>query len=82
MAEEPIKAIHDLERVIRVWELVRDCEQQTIDKATRRRWRRGQSGEASPEIANARSQIAACNASILAVKARINELAGGKQKDK
>jgi hypothetical protein len=55
MIEERLRIIHDLERAIRVWELVRDDALQTVKETTR-------------------ALIATCNTSILAAKARIDEL--------
>jgi len=52
---ERLRIIHDLERAIRVWEVVRNDAQQTGNETAR------------PLIAN-------CDASILAAKARIDEL--------
>ena len=55
MIEERLRIIHDLERAIRVWELVRDDAQQTVNETSR-------------------AFIVTCNTSILAAKARIEEL--------
>ena len=55
MPDELMRVIHDLERAIRVWELVRDDAQQTVNEASR-------------------AFIVTCNTSILAAKARIDEL--------
>jgi hypothetical protein len=55
MIEERLRIIHDLERAIRVWELVRGDAQQTANETSR-------------------AFIVTCNRSILAAKARIEEL--------
>jgi hypothetical protein len=61
-----VRAIHDLERTIRVLELVRDHAQQGMNEEA--------PDSKKPGAGRARAFIANCNASILAAKARINDL--------
>jgi hypothetical protein len=77
MGEEPqrsLRAIHDLERAIRVWELLRDYAQRVLDQATTCSEKHEASVESSPAVANVRACIDRCNTSNLAAKARINDL--------
>ena len=80
MIEEParnIRAIHDLERAVHVWEMLRDTAQRAINETTACSEKEGDSGENSPTVVKARAYIDACNASILATKTRIDELVRG-----
>jgi len=72
-----VRIIHDLERAIRIWELLRDDAQRVVNETEVRSEKRGDCVEASPTVAQARAYIDACNASILATKARIDELERG-----
>jgi hypothetical protein len=72
-----LRIIHDLERAIRLWELVRDCAQQVVSEKTARHEKRGDSIETNQRVARARAFIDACDASILVTKARIDELERG-----
>jgi len=72
-----VRVIHDLERAIRLWELLRDHEQRVANETKARSEKHGDSVETSLTIAKARAYIDTCNASILATTARINELARG-----
>lgn len=79
MAEEllgNLRAIHDLERAIRVWELVRDIMQQVLNETTAC-WDKQRCIETSKTIAKAGADIAAYNAAILGAKKRIGELERG-----
>lgn len=76
-----IRAIHDLERAIRVWELVRDTVQQAVNEKTAPYGKLGGDVETEPTVAEARAYIARCNSAILGAKARIDELEGGDQSD-
>jgi len=69
-----LRAIRDLERAIRVWELVVKGMQQKMNEATACYEARGRTGAANPTIARARANIAAYNMAILGAKARIDEL--------
>lgn len=74
-----IRAIHDLERAIRVWDLVRDAVQQTVNEKTdlMGNWE----GTLTPNRPLLkRAYIARCNSAILGA-ARIDELEGGDQSD-
>jgi hypothetical protein len=85
MTEELIKTIrviHDLERAIRVWELVRDSAQQVVNETTRYYENQGGSGETNSTVAKAHVAIAIYNTAILRAKARIDELERGNQKHK
>jgi len=72
-----VKAIHDLERAIRLWELVRDSAEQVVNETMARYEKQGDSIETNQRVARARAYIASCNTSILMAKARIDELVGG-----
>jgi hypothetical protein len=67
MADDRLKAIRDLERAIRVWELLRDHAQRVSDEAE-------DSVKSILVVAHARAYIERCNESILASKARIIEI--------
>ncbi|MGC1294868.1 MAG: hypothetical protein WA869_07490 [Alloacidobacterium sp.] len=69
-----LRVIHDLERAIRVWELVRDSTQQVVNETTACCKRQGVCVETNPTVAKARADIATYNAAILGAKARIGEL--------
>jgi hypothetical protein len=73
MPDELIRVIHDLERAIRVWELVRDSTQQLVDETTAS-YEQGRAVEANPAVAKARADIATYNRAILGARARIAEL--------
>jgi hypothetical protein len=70
-----VRVIHDLERAIRLWEMLRDNAQRVVNETKARSEKQGDSVETNPTVAKARAYIDTCNASILATKARINELA-------
>ena len=80
MAEElqrSVRAIHDLERATRLWELVRDDAQQVIDGSNTNPENQRDSVESDPAIVKARGVIAACNTYIIAAKTQIDELERG-----
>jgi hypothetical protein len=80
MAEElqrRMRVIHDLERAIRLWELLRDDAQRLVDETKAGPEKLGDSVETNPTVAKACSYIDTCNASILATKERIDQLARG-----
>ena len=80
MAEElqrSVRLIHDLERAIRLWELLRDNAQRVINESNANPENQGDSVETDPAVAKARAYIEKCNASILAAKTRIDELERG-----
>jgi hypothetical protein len=56
-----IRVIHDLERAIRVWELVRDSTQQLVNETTACYEKQGSSVETNPTVAKARVDIATYN---------------------
>jgi hypothetical protein len=72
-----MRAIHDLERATRLWELLRDDAQQVIDESSANSENQGDSVEADPAVVEARGVIAACNTYIIAAKTRIDELERG-----
>jgi len=53
-----IRVIHDLERAIRVWELVRDSTQQVVNETTACYEKQGCSVETNPTVAKLRVDIA------------------------
>ncbi len=73
--QRSVKAIHDLERAIRLWELLREDAQKVIDETKALSLEYGGSAEINLAVAKARACIDSCNASILVTKARIDELA-------
>ena len=75
--QRSVRVIHDLERAIRLWELLRDNAQRVVNESKACSEKQGDSLEASPTIAKEQAFIETCNASILATKARIDELARG-----
>jgi mevalonate pyrophosphate decarboxylase len=68
-----LRAIRDLERVIRVWELVRDRTQQLVNLTTACDEKQ-RAVETNPGVAKSRAKIAAYNRAIIRARARINEL--------
>jgi hypothetical protein len=62
-----VRLIHDLERAIRFWELLRDGAQRVVNE-------QGDSIEPNLRTIEARAYIARCNSSIRALAARIDEL--------
>jgi len=72
-----MRVIHDLERAIRLWELLRDNAQRVVNETNACSEKQGDSVETTPTVAKARAYIDTCNAAILATKARIDELARG-----
>lgn len=72
-----VRAIHDLERAIHLWEVLRDNAQQVVDETAAGSEKHGDSVETNPAVVKARAYIDTCNASILATKARIDELVRG-----
>jgi hypothetical protein len=70
-----VRIIHDLDRAIRLWELLRDNAQRVVNEIKACSEKQGDSVETNPTVAKARAYIDTCNASILAAKARIDELA-------
>jgi hypothetical protein len=71
------KTIHDLERAIRVWQLVRDNAQQKIDDTTAQDEKKGVSPETASTVAQARADIVRYNNLILKAKVRIDLLEKG-----
>jgi hypothetical protein len=72
-----VRVIHDLERAIHVWELLRDNAQQVVNETKQSSEKPGDSVATNPTVAKARACIVTCNTSIFAAKARIDELALG-----
>jgi hypothetical protein len=71
------KTIHDLERAIRVWQLLRDNAQQKIDDTTAQDEKKGVSPETASTVAQARADIVRYNNLILKAKVRIDLLEKG-----
>ena len=78
--QRSVRVIHDLERAIRVWELLRDDAQQVVNETRDSPETQEDSVATNSTIAKARAFIATCNTSIFVAKARIDELARGDQK--
>jgi hypothetical protein len=72
-----VRAIHELERAIHLWEMLRDNAQQVVDETTACSGKHGEPVETNPAVVKARAYVDTCNASILATKARIDELVRG-----
>jgi hypothetical protein len=75
--QRSVRIIHDLERAIRLWELLRDNAQIVVNKTKAFSEKHGDSAEINLTVAKARACIDTCNTSILVLKARIDELAKG-----
>jgi hypothetical protein len=73
----PMRAIHDLERAIRHWELLRDSAQRVVNESKARSEKQGDSVESALRVAKSQAQIANCNTWILKARARIDQLARG-----
>jgi hypothetical protein len=65
-----VRAIHDLERAIRLWEMLRDDAQRLANE-------QGDSIEPNLRTIEARANIARCNSSIRALAKKIDELEMG-----
>ena len=72
-----MRAINDLERATRLWELLRDNAQQVINESNADPENQDDSVETDPAVVKARGVIAACNTYIIAAKTRIDELERG-----
>lgn len=80
MAEEParaIRVIHDLERAIHHWELLRDSAQRVVNDTRASSEKERDSAESALRVARFQAYIAKYDTWILEAKARINELARG-----
>ena len=75
--QRSVRAIRDLERATRLWELLRDNAQQVIDESNADPENQDDSVETDPAVVKARGVIAACNTYIIAAKTRIDELERG-----
>jgi hypothetical protein len=75
--QRSVKAIHDLERATRLWELLRDNAQQVINESDTNPENQGDSVETDAAVVKARDVIAACNTYIIAAKKQIAELERG-----
>jgi hypothetical protein len=69
-----LRAIRDLERVIRVWEQVIEGTQQIVNETIACCEKQGGAVDTTPTVARARANIAAYKTAILGAKARIGEL--------
>lgn len=72
-----VRVIHDLERAIRLWELLRDNAQGVLNEAKVRSGEQEDSAATNSAAAEALALIATCNTSILGARERIDELATG-----
>lgn len=72
-----LRTIHDLERAIRFWELLRDNAQGVVNEIKACSENQRDPFETYSIVAEAVAYIDSCNARILAAKARIDELASG-----
>lgn len=75
--ELPIRAIHDLERAIRHWELLRDSAQRVVNEARACSEEQRDSVESTLRVAKFQAYIANCDTWILEARARIDELTRG-----
>jgi len=75
--QRSVRAIHDLERATRLWELLRDNAQQVIDESNANPVNQVDSVETDLAVVKARGVIAACDTYIIAAKAQIEELERG-----
>ena len=71
-----LRAIHDLERATRLWELLRENAQRVVNESKACCEKQGDSAETNPTVAKACAYIDSCNTWILHGKARIDELVG------
>jgi hypothetical protein len=69
-----LRVIHDLERAIRVWEMVRDSTQEVVNETAACCEMQGDCVETNLTVAKARADIATYNTAILGARARIEEL--------
>ena len=69
-----LRAIRDLERAIRVWELVTEGTQQIVNETTACYEKQEGVVDTNPTIDRARANIAAYNRAILGAKVRIDKL--------
>ncbi len=70
-----VRVIHDLERTIRLWELLRDSAQGVVNESKACSENHEDPVETDPTVAKARAYIDLCDSWILAAKTRIDELA-------
>lgn len=75
--EPPIRAIHDLERAIRHWELLRDHAQRLVNETRAYSENQGDSFESTLRVAKFQTHIANFDAWILEARERIDRLAKG-----
>jgi hypothetical protein len=75
--QRSVRAIHDLERATRLWELVRDNAQQVINDSNADPENQSDSLETQAAVVKARGVIAVCNGYIIAAKTQIDELERG-----
>jgi hypothetical protein len=69
-----VRVIHDLERAIRIWELVRDRTQQVVIETTAYNEKQGEAVESNLTVAKARADIARYDWLILRATQRISKL--------
>jgi hypothetical protein len=73
-SQRSMRAIHDLERAIRLWELLRDGAQRVVNETRACSEKERDSVESTLRVAKFQAFIAKCNTWILEAKARIDEL--------
>ena len=72
--EFPMRAIHDLERAIRHWELLRDNAQRLVNETRAYSENQGESFESTLRVAKFQKYMANCDTWILEARARIDRL--------
>lgn len=83
MVDEPqrsVRIIHDLERAIRHWELLRDSAQRVVNETMARPEKERDSVESTLRVAKFQAYIADCDIWILKARTRIDRLESGDQK--
>jgi hypothetical protein len=75
--QRSVSAIHDLERAIHLWELLRDNAQRVVDETTACSEKQGDSVKSNLRVAKFQAFIATYTKWILEAKARIDQLAKG-----
>jgi hypothetical protein len=72
--QRSMRAIHDLERAIHCWELLRNNAQRLLNETTARSENPNDSIESNQRVSEFHAFIIGCNTRILEAKARIDRL--------
>jgi hypothetical protein len=80
--QRSVRAIHDLERAIRLWGLLRENAQRVVNETTACSEQQGDSIASNLRVAKFQALSATCNTWILDAKARIDRLERGDLKHK